>query len=141
MGKLCAACGSSMEYPGNDAFIVGTKAERERTAGLLDLVQTQSRGDVSAVPKALADMCTRIFVPAAKVDSLMGAKRANMNKVEDDTGTLSFWVPSDEPKKEEKKEEPEFTPKVGELYEGKFVDPKKGDRWFEVKVLEEVNGD
>merc|ERR1712129_359730 len=44
-------------------------------------------------------------------------------------------------KEEEKGEEKEMTIEVGMLLEGCFEDKKKGDKWFEVKVLEVKKGD
>eukprot|EP00930_Biecheleria_cincta_P005662 TRINITY_DN106592_c0_g1_i1.p1 TRINITY_DN106592_c0_g1~~TRINITY_DN106592_c0_g1_i1.p1 ORF type:complete len:595 (+),score=149.00 TRINITY_DN106592_c0_g1_i1:29-1786(+) len=138
--KIAAAGGSTLEFPGNDAFIIGTLLERRRTAALIDLVQTQSNSEVAKVPEILEDMCTRITVPGSKQNDVMGVKRANMNRVEEETQTLSFWVPTQTEEKEVDKSEPEFTPVVGEIYEARFAHPK-GDRWFEAKVLERIEGD
>lgn len=44
-------------------------------------------------------------------------------------------------KKDEKAEEKEFQIEVDMLLEGCFEDKKKGDKWFEVKVLEVMKGD
>jgi len=134
--KISRVCGSALEYPGNDAFIVGDGQQRAQTVALLKIVQSQSGGEVGTVPKELEDACTRVEVPDAKSQAVMGPARANMNHVEEQTGTCSFWVT--EEKKEEEK--PDFTPAVGEIYDARF---KKagGDRWFDAKVVEIVKGD
>mmetsp|Transcript_125591 Transcript_125591/g.242132 ORF Transcript_125591/g.242132 Transcript_125591/m.242132 type:complete len:594 (-) Transcript_125591:35-1816(-) len=138
--KIGKACGSALEYLGNDAFIVGTQPERNRTTALLELVQVQSGGEAAGVPKALVEICTRMLVPGSSATAVMGIKRANMNRVEEETSTLSFWVPTEKEEPEDEKMEPDLQPAVGEIYEARFAHPK-GDRWFEAKVLKEIKGD
>jgi len=133
--KIARVCDSALEYPGNEAFIIGDGVQRSMTVALLNLVQTQSGGEVGAVPKELEDACTRITVTDAQSRAVMGAARVNMNYVEEETGTCSFWVTV-----EKKAEVPDFTPAVGDIYDARFANPK-GDRWFDAKVLEIIKGD
>jgi len=136
--KMAKLCGSEIEYPGNDAFIVGDGPQRARTAAILNIVQTQSGGETGPVPKELEDFCTRIVITDAQSKAVMGTGRANMNYVEEETSTVSFWVPTE--KKEEEADKPEFTPAVGDIYDCRFAH-KSGDRWFDAKVVEIIKGD
>jgi len=137
--KIAKVCESALEYPGNDAYIVGDGPQRARTAALLNIVQTQSGGETGAVPKELEDSCTRIVITDAQSRAVMGTGRVNMNYVEEETSTVSFWVPTES--KEEEAEKPDFTPAVGDIYDARFVDKVKGDKWFDAKVVEIIKGD
>lgn len=140
--KIVAASRGALEYLGNDCYIVGTLSERRRTAAIVELVQKQPNGEIEEIPKVLADMCTKISVAGYSSSAVMGAKRVNMNRVEEESETVSFWVTTvaEEEKDEEMKEESKLEPVVGEIYEARFSHPK-GDRWFEAKVLKEIKGD
>lgn len=136
--KICKVCESALEYPGNDAFILGDGRQRAQTIALLQIVQSESKADLETVPKALEDACSRVVLTDAQSQAVMGPARANMNYVEEQTGTISFWVLDE--KDEKKEDKPDFTPAVGEIYDTRFKKPK-GDSWFEAKVLEIVKKD
>lgn len=123
-----SACSSSLEFIGNVAVIIGTGLERRRTAELLKLIQTSANGSIEKVPDLLEPICTRVLVPSDASAVVIGKKRATMNQIEDDTGTLTFWVPSATPNAGEKKKL--------EITEGMTMEGKHKGRWFECTVLD-----
>merc|ERR1719329_1601882 len=67
---------------------------------------------------------------------VIGKKRATMNELEDETGVLSFWIPTEKaPEDKEESKEPM------KLEKDMVVECKYGkDQWFEATILE-VEGD
>jgi len=92
--KISKACGSSLEYVGHLAYIVGTGPQRARTVALLDLVQNSSAGGVPHVPPEMEAICSWVAVPQAASAMVIGKKRASMNALEDETGCSPFGCPS-----------------------------------------------
>jgi hypothetical protein len=131
--KLSKASGAGLEYIGNDAWLVGSGPERAKAKALLDLVQTSQMGAVEEVPEVLEDICTSVVVPADASPMVMGKGRATMNSLEDETGVLSFWAPG---KKVEVPEPAKLEVAKDSKLEGLFKHPKRGDEWYECKVLE-----
>jgi len=129
--RIGKSCGSELEYVGNMAYIVGTMEERKRTEAMLELLQVQGGSPVESVPEALKTSCTSLVVPAAAANAIMGKGRSTMNQLEDEAGALTFWGPDQEPSKEKPKK-PRFS--EGDKVEGRY-ETKKGERWFEAKVL------
>lgn len=133
--KIGRASGAMVEYMSNTAYMVGTKSERAHAAELLKAVQTASQGGMDKVPDVLEEICTRVEVPQDAANLLLGPKRADMNRLEDETGTLTFWVPSVSGNKAVQGEPIDL--KVGMIIDGTI---DGGKRWFDCKV-EEIKGD
>ncbi|CAE8733521.1 unnamed protein product [Polarella glacialis] len=137
--KIAKACGSELEYIGNLAYIVGTQAERARTAAILELIQTVPTGDLDSVPEVLEAMASLVTVHPEALPVVMGKQRATLNSMEDETGTMCFW--KNNPVTESQTPEVELALTVGMTVEGEFESKKKGVEWFEATVLEIKHGE
>jgi hypothetical protein len=138
--RINRSCGTYTEFLGGHAWTVGTLEERQRTAAVLEALQTSENSEIKEVPKALEDACTRIEIPADAERLLIGQKRMTLNELEDECGVLTFWVPSVASTSDESKdkEKPALKLEKGMLLEGRYEGKA---RWFEVKVLEVTEKD
>jgi len=137
--KISKTCGTSLEYLGNLAYVVGTMQERLYTAKLLELLQSCTSGTVEEVPSELEAICTRVPVPQEASFVVTGKQRANMNQIEEETRTLTFWSPAPTtaaPAKMEVEAEGAMQLEVGKFVQGRF-----NKRWFEATILELTKDD
>jgi len=132
--KIAKACASAVEYIGPLAFVVGTAEERACTMALIELIQSSTSGEVDSVPDTLEAICTRVVVPQDATSLVTGQKRATMNLLEEETGTLSFWAPPLKAPEAESAEKVDLKLEDGMDVEGCHEGPK-GLRWFQAKIL------
>eukprot|EP00427_Karlodinium_veneficum_P020900 CAMPEP_0169116940 /NCGR_PEP_ID=MMETSP1015-20121227/30177_1 /TAXON_ID=342587 /ORGANISM="Karlodinium micrum, Strain CCMP2283" /LENGTH=1349 /DNA_ID=CAMNT_0009179559 /DNA_START=112 /DNA_END=4161 /DNA_ORIENTATION=- len=130
--RISLTCGSSLEYIGHLAYIVGTLQERTVTSELLRIIQAATNGEIESLPSALEAMCTLVRVPAAAYKCVKGRKRVSLTKVEEDAGVIAFSLPAEFAEGEAQKE-PEMQLSEGMKVEARFS-LKKG--YFDATVLE-----
>eukprot|EP00929_Paragymnodinium_shiwhaense_P071803 TRINITY_DN36469_c0_g1_i1.p1 TRINITY_DN36469_c0_g1~~TRINITY_DN36469_c0_g1_i1.p1 ORF type:complete len:1844 (-),score=533.29 TRINITY_DN36469_c0_g1_i1:697-6228(-) len=93
--KLARASGAILEYVGNIAFLAGDRAARQRCREYLNWLCDQAacktgRIDISPTRTDV----TLVPVPSDCVGYVMGDRRATLSKLEEDWGTLIFFVDS-----------------------------------------------
>merc|ERR1711924_387013 len=93
--KIAVASDAIVEVLGKFAAVAGEADERRRAeAFVLHLVpQAGPYGDAAAVPEELADCCSHVRVPTLAVSHVSGDARALLSSIEDETGTMTFWLP------------------------------------------------
>lgn len=93
--KIAAASEAIVEVIGKYAAVAGESDERGRAEALvLELVPHAGPfGDAAKVPDLLTEYCSHVRVPSVAVQHISGTDRADLNTIEDDTGTMAFWLP------------------------------------------------
>jgi len=131
--KISKATRCGLEFVGPTSYIVGTRLEREQAISLLDLLQTTMAGQVNDLPKVLEPSISKMVFPEEANAAVVGKKRAIMNQLEEETGTLAFWVPMEHP---DAPVEEELS-----LTEGISVEGKYGKEWHKAVILEVAEGE
>jgi len=90
--KLAKSSGCIVEYVGYTVYMSGSQAERSRAKEYLDWLFQQLRGPVYVEGWEERDDCTVIDVPRDCVGYVTGARRATLGKIEEEWGTLMFFM-------------------------------------------------
>jgi len=90
--KLAKSSGCIVEYVGYKVFISGTLDERTRAKEYLDWLFEQLKGPVYVDGWEERDDVTMVDVPRDCVGYVTGARRATLGKIEEEWGTLMFFM-------------------------------------------------
>ena len=90
--KLARSSGCIVEYVGYTVFMSGSKEERTRASEYLDWLFEQLKGPVYVDGWEERDDCTCVDVPQDCVGYVTGARRATLGKIEEEWGTLMFFM-------------------------------------------------
>jgi len=90
--KLAKSSGCIVEYVGYTVFMSGTREERTRAKEYLDWLFDQLKGPVYVDGWEERDDCTCVDVPQDCVGYVTGARRATLGKIEEEWGTLMFFM-------------------------------------------------
>lgn len=98
--KICSTSGCYMEVLGKTACMVGLREERKRAQFLVDQIQTGAKeggGDANqlrTLPEEFTSRCLLVRVPPDKDSqaAVLGAGRATLNAIEEETGVLAFFA-------------------------------------------------
>ena len=90
--KLAKSSGCIVEYVGYTVFMSGSVAERTRAKEYLDWLFDQLRGPVYVDNWEERDDVTMVDVPRDCVGYVTGARRATLGKIEEEWGTLMFFM-------------------------------------------------
>jgi len=91
--KLAASSGCIIEYVGHVVHMAGTATQRTRARQYLKWLFMQLEGPVNFDHTKRTD-CTVVHVPQACVGYVMGARRATLGQIEEEWGTLMFFMDS-----------------------------------------------
>ena len=90
--KLARSSGCIVEYVGYTVFMSGSKAERDRAQEYLGWLFEQLKGPVYVDGWEERDDVTMVDVPRDCVGYVTGARRATLGKIEEEWGTLMFFM-------------------------------------------------
>ena len=90
--KLARSSGCIVEYVGYTVFMSGSPEERVRAKEYLDWLFDQLRGPVYVDNWESRDDVTMVDVPRDCVGYVTGARRATLGKIEEEWGTLMFFM-------------------------------------------------
>ena len=90
--KLARSSGCIVEYVGYTVFMSGLEPERIRAKEYLDWLFDQLRGPVYVDNWEERDDVTMVDVPRDCVGYVTGARRATLGKIEEEWGTLMFFM-------------------------------------------------
>jgi rRNA processing protein Krr1/Pno1 len=90
--KLARSSGCIVEYVGYTVFMSGMPDERQRAKEYLTWLFDQLRGPVYVDGWESRDDCTMVDVPRDCVGYVTGARRATLSKIEEEWGTLMFFM-------------------------------------------------
>jgi len=90
--KLARSSGCIVEYVGYTVFMSGMPEERKRAQEYLGWLFDQLRGPVYVEGWEDREDCTMVDVPRDCVGYVTGARRATLGKIEEEWGTLMFFM-------------------------------------------------
>jgi len=90
--KLAKSSNCIVEYVGYTVFMSGTRKERERAQEYLGWLFDQLKGPVYVDGWEERDDVTMVDVPRDCVGYVTGARRATLGKIEEEWGTLMFFM-------------------------------------------------
>jgi len=105
--KLAKSSGCIVEYVGHVVHMAGTRSQRLRAREYLKWLFMQLEGPVNFDYKARTD-CTIVEVPSACVGYVMGARRETLGKIEEEWGTLMFFLNSHKKDRREDRDKKAF---------------------------------
>jgi len=93
--KIAAASEAIVEVLGRKVVIAGEADERRRAEALVTNMVPHAGpfGDAPSVPSELEECCSRVRVPALAVTQVAGPNRSELSVIEDETDTITFWLP------------------------------------------------
>ena len=130
--KLARSSGCIVEYVGYTVFMSGSKEERTRASEYLDWLFEQLKGPVYVDGWEERDDCTVIEVPRDCVGYVTGARRATLGKIEEEWGTLMFFMSTNMRQREQGWNRDEGSEKLA------IFGDRRGRRGAELKCMSAV---
>merc|ERR1719277_974878 len=93
--KLERSSGAVVQYVGQTAFFSGAKAERRRAKEYIKWLFGQLEGPVYVDNWEDRNDCTVVHVPSDCIGYITGARRATLGRMEEEWGTLMFFMTKD----------------------------------------------
>jgi len=91
--RLKSSSGCAIEYLGNSACLCGPHSRRAACKAMLETLVSTVQGSVETLPEAAQEYCDIVEIPSDIVPFVMGAKRVNISKIEDEESVLTFFAP------------------------------------------------
>jgi len=89
--KVANASGCIIQYVGDTVFLTGSAVQRQRAQEYMNMLFEQLEGSVSLDTSGRTD-CTQVEVPTDCIGYVTGIKRETLGRVEEEWGTLMFFV-------------------------------------------------
>jgi len=93
--KLEKASGCIVQYVGHTAFFSGTRPERRRAKDYMKWLFAQLEGPVYVDGWEDRDDCCVVHVPSDCIGYITGSRRATLGRMEEEWGTLMFFMTKD----------------------------------------------
>eukprot|EP00927_Polykrikos_kofoidii_P009348 TRINITY_DN1389_c0_g1_i1.p1 TRINITY_DN1389_c0_g1~~TRINITY_DN1389_c0_g1_i1.p1 ORF type:complete len:1390 (+),score=381.42 TRINITY_DN1389_c0_g1_i1:39-4172(+) len=128
--KISKASGTAIELLDNSVYIVGTGEERACAARVVEVLQAPSGSDLPTIPQEMKPLSLVARVPQEAQGAVVGKSRANLNTIEEESGTLSFFVVSTSSAKAVS------VAAVEDYKEGMACEASVRGQWFKATVVE-----